>query len=135
MLQQNMAFKIVIVGGAWHQFGISQGPKYDSHPTPVGDVYGAFVHANYVEALLDSRTYRPMRQPVATGIEIAFSIILAVILSMNFRLSIKIGIAVLLCILMMGISYVSWQNLGMFFDFFGPVLLLIGHVVVEKLRE
>jgi CHASE2 domain-containing sensor protein len=134
-LQNEVAFKVVIIGGSWHEYGLNQGPKYDSHATPVGDVYGAFVHANYVEALLDSRTYTPLRQSLATGIEVFFSIILALILSLNFRLSIKIAIALFLCVLIMGISYVSWQNLGMFFDFFGPVFLLIGHVVIEKLRE
>jgi CHASE2 domain-containing sensor protein len=132
-LQKDMAFKVVIVGGAWHQYGIDQGPEYDSHPSPVGDVYGAFVHANYVEALLDSRTYTPMRQPLATGIEVVFSIVLAVLLSLNFHLPVKVAIAVLLCVAIFGISYVSWQNLGLFFDFFIPVLLLVGHVVVEKL--
>lgn len=132
-LQKDMAFKVVIVGGAWHQYGIDQGPENDSHPSPVGDVYGAFVHANYVEALLDSRTYTPMRQPLATGIEVVFSIVLAVLLSLNFHLPVKVAIAALLCVAIFGISYVSWQNLGLFFDFFIPVLLLVGHVVVEKL--
>lgn len=131
-LQKDMAFKVVIVGGAWHQYGMNQGPAYDSHPSPVGDVYGAFVHANYVEALLDSRTYTPMRQSLATGIEVGFSMILAVILSLNLRLPIKLAIAALLCVAIFGISYVSWQNLGLFFDFLVPVVLLMGHVVVEK---
>lgn len=134
-LENEMAFKVIIIGGSWHDYALNQGPKHDSHATPVGDVYGPFVHANYVEALLDSRTYAPMKQSLATGIEVSFSIILALILSLEFRLSIKIAIALLLCVLTMGISYVSWQNLGMFFDFFGPVLLLIGHVVIEKLCE
>jgi CHASE2 domain-containing sensor protein len=134
-LQKDMAFKVVIVGGAWHQYGINQGPEYDSHPSPVGDVYGAFVHANYVEALLDSRTYTPMRQSLATGIEVVFSMVLAVLLSLNFHLPVKVAIAALLCAAIFGISYVSWQNLGLFFDFFVPVLLLVGHVVIEKVIE
>ena len=132
-LYKDMAFKVVIVGGAWHQYGVNQGPPYDSHASPVGDVYGAFVHANYVEALLDSRTYSPMRQSLATGIEVVFSMILAVILSLHLRLHIKLAIAILLCVAIFGVSYVSWQNLGLFFDFFVPVILLMGHVVVEKL--
>jgi CHASE2 domain-containing sensor protein len=132
-LQEDMAFKIVIIGGAWHQFGLNQGPEYDSHVSPVGKVYGAFVHANYVEALLDSRTYRPMRQSWAIGIEVIFSIILAIALSFDTGLAAKAGITVFLCTAMFGLSYVSWQNLGLFFDFLVPVVLLVGHVLVEKL--
>jgi len=132
-LQEDMAFKIVIIGGAWHQFGRNQGPEYDSHATPVGEVHGAFVHANYVEALLDSRTYKPMRQSLATGIEVVFAVILAVSLSLNTGLGAKLGIVVLLSAGILGISYLSWQNLGLFFDFLVPVVLLGAHVVGEKL--
>jgi CHASE2 domain-containing sensor protein len=132
-LQKDMAFNVVIVGGARHEFGANQGLPSDSHASPVGDVYGAFVHANYVEALLDSRTYKPMRQSWATGIEVAFSILLALFLSLEMRLGAKLGITVLLSVAMLGISYVSWQNLGLFFDFLVPVVLLCAHVLVEKL--
>jgi CHASE2 domain-containing sensor protein len=134
-LQNDMAFKVVIVGGAWHQFGVNQGPEYDSHASPVGDVYGAFVHANYVEALLDSRTYKPMRQSLATGIEVFFSMVLAVFLSFDTGLAAKLGMSVFLCMAILGISYVAWQNLGLFFDFLVPVVLLGGHIVVEKVVE
>jgi CHASE2 domain-containing sensor protein len=132
-LEKDMAFKVVIVGGAWHQFGVNQGPEYDSHQSPVGNVYGAFVHANYVEALLDSRTYKPMRQSLATGIEVFFSVLLAVLLSFDTGLFAKAGIVGFLCVMILGISYVSWQNLGLFFDFLVPVVLLAAHILVEKL--
>jgi len=131
--KKDMAFNVVIIGGAWHQFGVNQGAEYDSHESPVGKVYGAFVHANYVEALLDSRTYKPMRQSWAIAIEVVFSIILAVALSFETGLPAKLGITVFLCVAVFGISYVSWQNLGLFFDFLVPVVLLAGHVVVEKI--
>jgi CHASE2 domain-containing sensor protein len=134
-LQAEMAFKVVIVGGAWHQFGVNQGPENDSHESPVGNVFGAFVHANYVEALLDSRTYKPMRTKVATGIEVFFSMVLAVVLSLDTRLATKLGIAVFLCVAILGISYIAWQNLGLFFDFLVPVVLLGAHIVVEKMLE
>jgi CHASE2 domain-containing sensor protein len=134
-LQSDMAFKVVIVGGAWHQFGMNQGPENDSHESPVRNVYGAFVHANYVEALLDSRTYKPLREAIATAIEVFFSMLLAVVLSFDTRLATKLGVAAFLCNAILGISYVAWQNLGLFFDFLVPVVLLGGHMVVEKLLE
>ena len=74
-----------------------------------------------------------MRPSLATGIEVVFSLVLAVILSFNLRLYVKLAIAALLCVAIFGISYVSWQNLGLFFDFFVPVVLLMAHVAVEKM--
>src|SRR4029077_488875 len=50
MLKRDVGFKIVIIGGAWHQYGFQRGPENDAHESPVGSVYGSFIHANYVEA-------------------------------------------------------------------------------------
>lgn len=131
--KKELGHKIIIVGGAWHKDGFGRGIKNDGHQTPVGEVFGVFVHANYVEALLDSRSYRPMRGGVATGIEIFFAVILALFFGLDIRLFLKIVVGLLLCAAILVISYVSWQNLGMFFDFFIPVILLIGHIIVERI--
>ncbi|HEX8148810.1 MAG TPA: CHASE2 domain-containing protein [Pyrinomonadaceae bacterium] len=134
-LRKDLGFKVVILGGAWHKFGLERGPKNDEHMSPVGAVYGAFIHANYVEALLDSRTYNPIGERAAVAIEVTISVLLALILSLHIRLSAKLVAALIFCLVMMAITYVSWQNLGMFFDFFIPVVLLVVHVLVEKFRE
>ncbi len=134
-LKEDLAFRVVIVGGRWHKFGPGRGPKIDSHPSPVGDIFGAFVHANYVEALLDARTYQPMSEGAAVAVEILAAAILAVFLGLEIRLALKLGVALLVCLVVVVISYAAWQNMGLFFDFFIPVVLLLGHVVVEKIIE
>jgi CHASE2 domain-containing sensor protein len=134
-LRKRFGFKIVIIGGAWHRFGFNRGPMNDGHASPVGEIYGAFIHANYTEALLDSRTYRPMREWAAIGIEFFFSVVLALIFSLHIRLALKFAVAIFLCTFVVGVSYVSWQNLGLFFDFFVPVILLFAHAVIDKMRE
>ncbi|MCA1621980.1 MAG: CHASE2 domain-containing protein [Acidobacteria bacterium] len=133
-LRKMLGFKIVIVGGAWHQYGFKRGPMRDGHASPVGRIHGAFIHANYAEALLDSRTYRPMREGVAVGIEFVFSAVLALVFSLHIRLALKFAAALFLGTFLVGVSYVSWQNLGLFFDFFVPVVLLLGHAVIDKMR-
>ena len=52
-----IAHKTVIVGGDWHRRNFGRGDQIDMHLTPVGYLPGVYVHANYVEALLDSRVY------------------------------------------------------------------------------
>lgn len=132
-LKETLAFKIVIIGGAWHQLRHNYGAMNDGHASPVGDIYGVFIHANYAEALLDSRTYRPMRGKTSTTIEVIASAFLAVVFSLHVRLFFKLVIGLFLCAVIVGISYVSWQNLGLFFDFFIPVVLLFGHALIEKM--
>ena len=134
-LKKKLGFKIVIIGGAWHEFGPGPGPMHDGHSSPVGEIYGAFIHANYTEALLGTRTYRPMREWMATGIEVFFSVVMALIFSLHIRLVLRFAAAAFLCTFVVGVSYVSWQNLGLFFDFFTPVVLLASHAVIDKMRE
>ena len=131
-LKDKLAFKIVLIGGAWHELRHNYGPMYDGHASPVGDIYGVFIHANYAEALLDSRTYRPMRGKTSTTIEVIAAAFLAVVFSLHMRIIFKLAVGLLLCAGIIGISYVSWQNLGLFFDFFIPVVLLFGHALIEK---
>jgi hypothetical protein len=47
----------------------------------------------------------------------------------------KFGRVLLLSIVRVVISYFLWQNLGLFFDFFIPIVLLSIHAPVEQLRE
>ena len=133
-LKDSFECRTVIIGGAWHLFGSQRGPENDFHRSPVGSIYGAFIHANYVEALLDSRTYTPMREPVAIGIEVLCSAILALVLSLRFKLRWKLLLASFVSLTLITLSYISWQNLGIFFDFFVPEVLLVAHVVFERIK-
>jgi CHASE2 domain-containing sensor protein len=46
--------RIVIIGGKWKE-GLGRGQAHDVHETSVGPLYGMYVHANHIEALLDDR--------------------------------------------------------------------------------
>ena len=49
--------RIVIIGGNWHS-DLGHGERVDTYETPVGPMAGMYLHANYIEALLDDR-YQP----------------------------------------------------------------------------
>jgi CHASE2 domain-containing sensor protein len=134
-LHDFFAHKIIIIGGAWHALALGRGAQIDAYLTPVGVIGGAFIHANYVEALLDSRLYKPLTDTVIVSIELIFTCIVAVIFALNLRPRSQMGVSILLCIILGIVSYFFLQNLGIFFDFFIPTVLLGSHVVVEKVRE
>jgi CHASE2 domain-containing sensor protein len=132
--------KIVIVGGAWHT-GSYKGPTQgyegaiDLHFTPAGSIPGAFVHANYVEALLNGSVHQQVPETIALIIEIFCSLVVAVVFALEGSLRRKFGRVLLLSAVLVVISYFLWQNLGLFFDFFIPILLLSIHAPIEQLRE
>ena len=47
--------RIVIIGGVWHSGGKNMGDPVESFASPVGFVPGLYLHANYVESLMDGR--------------------------------------------------------------------------------
>lgn len=132
--------RVVIVGGAWHT-GFYKGPtqdyngSIDLHFTPAGDIPGAFVHANYVEALLSGSVHQQVPETIALVIEIFCSLVVAIVFALEGSLPGKFGRVLLISVVLVIISYFLWQNLGLFFDFFIPILLLSIHAPIEQLRE
>lgn len=131
-LRRKLRNKVVIIGAAWSKFAYKRGELVDSDDTPIGKVGNVFMHANYAEALLDQRTYRPLDKTVVMWLEILLSFGVAVLFSIETRKFLK-GVVVV-CALLGAVfaNYVLWQNLGLFFDFFIPLVLLIGHALVEQ---
>ncbi len=62
--------KIVIIGGAWNTAAVGRGPRVDTHSSPVGDMLGMYLHANYAEALLQHAFARPVPEWLSISLEI-----------------------------------------------------------------
>ncbi|MBI3800001.1 MAG: CHASE2 domain-containing protein [Deltaproteobacteria bacterium] len=130
-----LSHRIVIVGGEWSRWAYERGGKVDTYMTPVGIIGGVFIHANYVEALLDGRTRYPLWEGVSEWIELGLALVVAIVFSLDFRLRVRILITSFLLLGMILFSFFSFFNLGMFFDFFTPVFLLSLHACVERIYE
>jgi CHASE2 domain-containing sensor protein len=127
--------KIVLIGGAWSRFAHGRGAEVDSYFTPIGWVPGVFIHANYVEAVLDSRTFPALGEGVQLALEILAVLLIAVVFALDLRARTKLKwVAGLLGGLLL-LSYFFWQNLGVFFDFFIPIILLSGHFAIEQIQQ
>lgn len=129
------AHKIVLIGGAWSRFAHGRGAEIDSYFTPVGWVPGVFIHANFVEAVLDSRTFPALSEGVQLALEIFAVALIAVVFGLDLRARTKLKWAAILLGGLLVLSYFFWQNLGVFFDFFIPIVLLSGHFAIEQIQE
>jgi CHASE2 domain-containing sensor protein len=123
-----IASKIAIIGSRWHKLSFNEGAVTDIHITPVGPMSGAALHANYAEAVLDSRTYRPLPKGLERGIEFSISALFAILLAVKtHRTYQKLAVVLVCSAALIFLSYIAWQNCGYYFDFFFPVAFLLAH--------
>ncbi|HEX7177973.1 MAG TPA: CHASE2 domain-containing protein [Pyrinomonadaceae bacterium] len=126
---------IVIVGAGWSNRAYGRGGAADSYFTPVGPLQGALIHANFVEALLGNRTSRPFGETALKVIEVIATLLVAVIFALISNPLGKFFSIVLLMAMLVLFSIFSRLNLGLFYDFFIPMLLVVVHAAYEQIRE
>ena len=134
-LQSKIGNRVVLIGGTWHQDAYKEGEVVDTHYTPVGDIEGVFVHANYMEALLTHWSSSSLGQGATVTIEFLLTAFIALVFAWNMGPLKKILWVVGLSFLLILITCVLWQNLGMFFDFSIPLILLGAHTIIDKVLE
>jgi CHASE2 domain-containing sensor protein len=127
-----LAHRIVLVGGNWSTLAHGRGPRVDGHASPAGVIPGVFVHANYVEAILDGRAYPRIPDSVAIGVEAAIALLAALVFDLEIRPWRKAVTVLGLLTAFLIFSYVVFQNFGRFVDIAIPVILVLGHAVFEQ---
>lgn len=133
--RRKLAHRIVLIGANWSSLGYGRGPEVDGHPSPVGEIPGVVLHANYVEAILDGRTYRPIPSEVAVGVEIVVVLAVALIFVLGIRPRRKAVLLGLMATGLVALWYVLFQNFGRFFDGLIPLVMVGGHAAFEQMRE
>jgi CHASE2 domain-containing sensor protein len=125
--------RILMIGGTWRA-DLGHGDDVDSHRSPVGNIRGMYLHANYIEALLDDRYSRE----VPLWFALAFDFVAGMWLYIRFhaavtetaRLRLLIVPAVILVV-----SYVVFANLNLYLDFILPLFGCFAHLAVEYVRD
>lgn len=125
--------KAVIVGANWRRFAVDRGPGIDLHSTPVGNLIGALVHANYAEALMDERTSRAVPEWGAKVIESLFSAAAALVLAALPGIWQKLGGLLLLLGTLFVVQWAVLHGLAIFFDALFPVFCLFLHSLYERI--
>lgn len=131
----NIYSRVVIVCGSWSQFAYGVGPKIDQHYTPVGNISGAFVHANYMEALLTGHSYARAPEWLVAIIEVSLLLMAAAVFTLEVKTGLKITASAMPAILIAVFSYALLQNLGVFLEFFIPMVILALHIAADKVWE
>jgi hypothetical protein len=132
--QKCLRGKIVIISGNWNSRASGVGPIVDLHGSPVGLVPGAMIHANYVEAMLNDRAFSTLPKWLVRSIEILAVVLLTLVMELLSSGWLQFAAVVGTTLFMLVLNFFL-QDLGMFFDFFVPTVMLLGHVVLHKIRE
>jgi CHASE2 domain-containing sensor protein len=123
----------VIVGADWSTYAIGRGPRVDLHPTPIGELVGAVLHANFAEAILDNRTVGAAPDWLLHVTEALFSVSAGVIFALISGIWEKIAAMAALFFVLFFAQLAALYGFAMFFDAFFPVLGLGLHSLYEKL--
>jgi CHASE2 domain-containing sensor protein len=123
--------KIVIVSGDWGVHDIRR-RRIDDHETPVGRLTGSLVQANYIEALLSSRTYRELNWLIAILLEVILVGMLVVLFALNEISWVKF---IFLCMLSVILCCLLLDMAGFYYDFYFPLILLAIHGGIEAIKE
>jgi CHASE2 domain-containing sensor protein len=123
-----------MIGADYDRRGWGQEIEHaDLHESPVGNIPGVVLHANYVEAMLYQRDFPAINRSMLTLIECALVFALAWVLFSDVPFMLKVLLVVALITSPIWMSYFSIHNFGIYFDFFVINLMLIGHIVVEHI--
>jgi CHASE2 domain-containing sensor protein len=130
-----LAHKPVIIGAHWHSRAANRGALIDLHGSPNGDMSGVALHANYVEAMLDSRVHWGWNPLAVHLVEGMGAMLVALIFALNIGPIVKASAVCGMCLFLVGLSIFSLLVLGLVFDFFVPVISALGHGFVERALE
>ena len=123
----------VIVGAEWRSFAVGRGPGIDLHPTPLGMMPGALLHANFAEAILDDRSAAAAPNWLVRILEVIFSLMAALLLAFASGFWRKLRALFLLFVALLVVQWVTLHTLAMFFDAFLPLLGLGLHALYERI--
>jgi len=127
--------KAVIVGGNWSSFALGRGPEVDLHATPVGQIPGAMLHANYSEAFLRGHTIAALPDWFLKGVAYFIGVVAAVLFAGLQRVWQKgLGLLAVVAVLV-SFEWIMLREWSVFFDIVLPVAALGLHSIYSRLFE
>jgi CHASE2 domain-containing sensor protein len=125
--------RIILIGGDWREAS-GNGEPVDTYNTPVGPMAGMFIHANYIEALLDDRYQRIVPLPFG----LAFDLLVGILLYISFHQAVTArGKLKVLGVFLLPLlaSYVIFANFNWYLDFVLPLMACFAHLIFEWVRS
>jgi CHASE2 domain-containing sensor protein len=125
--------RIVLIGGKWHS-DIGTGELVDRYDTPAGPMQGMYLHANYIEALLDDRYQREVPILFALGFDLVVGGALYYFFHKADSTRGKVFVLGIFLAPLVA-SYIVFANLNLYLDFVLPLGACFVHLVVEVGRD
>jgi CHASE2 domain-containing sensor protein len=111
--------RIVLIGGTWHT---TPGTLVDASQTIFGYVPNVYLHANYIEALLDGRFKASVPKWLMFLIDVSISMLIYLSVHSVRQIHKRIGV-LLAFFLPLILAYVFSANAGRYLDFVVPLTL------------
>lgn len=125
--------RILLIGGHWRDIQ-GHGQLMDSHISPVGEISGLALHANYIESLLQHQ-FEP-EVPVAFGVIIDVLTGLVAYICFGLATGIQKFVVLLLAFLTPPVvAYIFLVTLNLYLDFLLPLELYFLHILYETAKE
>lgn len=134
-LRKLFSGRIAIIGSAWNRLAYGRPPLNDLHRTPIGPMPGVYVHANFVEDILNDKTYPALGEHAIEVIEWLLVIVMAIAFAVGSGRASKLKFVGGSWLLLAAMSYFSFINLGIVFDMFVPALSVTVHWLFERAWE
>lgn len=125
--------RIVIIGGEWKE-APGRPDLFDEHETSVGPMLGMYLHANYIETLLDDRYMKEVPAVPA----LLFDIVVAALLYLSYhRAKNTRGRYVILSVFLIPLmtGYIVFVTLGYYLDFVLPLAGCFVHLGFEFVSD
>jgi hypothetical protein len=129
----NLDTRAVIVGANWSRDAAGRGPRVDLHWTPVGSIVGAALHANFAEALLDTRAFSSAPEWFLRFLEIVLSLCAAITFAVVPSVRGKLISILPVLALLFFFQWLVLHGFGLFIDVFVPLVGLGLHAIYERL--
>jgi hypothetical protein len=124
--------QVVIVGGTWHATPHG-GDLQDGHATPIGNLPGVLVHANYVQSLLWDAMYA-MPHAWRLSIEVLLSLAISIVF-LRARRWRRLLLVLAMLITVVLLTWVFSAAIGIFFDMVVPIAFVGVHAIWEGASE
>jgi hypothetical protein len=93
------------------------------------------IHQNFVEAILDGRSYAALPESLLKVFEIVFSVISTLIFAGFATIWGRLGALAGLSLSLLVIQFIMLVTLGTFFDAFIPLFILWSHSFIDRFVE
>lgn len=127
--------RIVLIGGDWsiNKGGLKN--HVDVHDSPAGPMTGVFIHANYIEAILDERLLPLVPNWLLDTVDVLLVLGSAAVLAIVRTPIPNALVSTLICLAWIAINYIAVINFGAYFDSLIPLLLVIALSLAEQVIE